>query len=76
MNSHQEPTMGHKVTQMWPCPHRALVLVRTMECGKVGETQGCSRRPPTPEVIRGGFLDVEDQEEDKTGTGEVTQAGE
>ena len=47
-----------------------------MECGKVGETQGCSRRPPTPEVIRGGFLEVEDQEEDKTGTGEVTQAGE
>ena len=61
---------------MWPCPQRALVLVRTMECGKVGETQGCSRRPPTPEVIRGGFLEVEDQEEDKTGTGEVTQAGE
>ena len=35
-----------------------------------------SRRPPTPEVIRGSFSEVEGQEEDMTGTGQVTQAGE
>ena len=51
--------------QAWPCPQRVPALVGTTECGN----PGVSRRPLSPEVIRGGFSEVEDQEEDKEGQG-------